>query len=139
MMFLRKNEKGFTLIEVMLVVIIIGIIAISALPKLLVTKKTAEEKSCLSNLQALGTAIEQYKWDYTTGLYPDGTSGSVPTLVGTLTTDGYLPPDSTVSTVCPSDDSSGSAYYSYVDDDDDPTTTDDGNVYCTEHAPDPSP
>jgi len=98
MMFLRKNEKGFTLIEVMLVVIIIGIIAIIALPKLLVTKKTAAEKSCLSNIQALRTAVEQHKWD--TGTYSVETSAS--DLVDDLTPT-YLPANSTISGLCPGD------------------------------------
>ena len=99
MMFMRKREKGFTLIEVMLVVIIIGIIAIIALPKLLVTRNTAERNSCLSNIQALRTAVEQDKWE--TGSY--AVAVTAPALVTELSGDGYIPANSTVSGFCPGD------------------------------------
>ena len=101
MMLLRKKEKGFTLIEVMLVVIIIGIIAIIALPKLLVTKVTAEQKSCDSNLQALRTQVESYEWN--TGAYPAD--------LNTILTDPeYFPATSDISGECPTD----GVAYSYV-------------------------
>ena len=99
MTFMRKKEKGFTLIEVMLVVIIIGIIAIIALPKLLVTKITAETRSCLSNQQSVRTALEQYQWGE--GVYPTlGTAPGGADCVEDLVADGY--------TRSATDDSSGS-------------------------------
>ena len=98
MMFLRKKEKGFTLIEVMLVVIIIGIIAIIALPKLLVTKQTAEEKSCQSNVQAITTQLEQYLWNE--GTYPDELEGVSDDFINNPE---YFPLNSSVSADCPLD------------------------------------
>ena len=108
MMFVKRDQKGFTLIEVMLVVIIIGIIAIIALPKLLVTREVAREKSCESNMQAIRTAIEQYKWDI-----DDYPAGPVANLVEQLMLQNanpdslevfgpWLPADSSVSAQCPS-------------------------------------
>ena len=97
------------MLEVMLVVIIIGIIAVIALPKLLVTKGEAENASCNSNLQALRTANEQCKWS--TGSYgAGGTPATVPNLIADLTTKGYLPADSTASGECP-----GTGAYTYVE------------------------
>ena len=98
--FFKKDQKGFTLIEVMLVVIIIGIIAIIALPKLLVTRTEAAEKSCKSNLQAIRTQLEQYQW--INGEYPGHVvDPAVTTVALFLAMPKYFPPDSSISGYCP--------------------------------------
>jgi general secretion pathway protein G len=63
-----RNQKGFTLLEIMLVVLIIGIIALLALPRLLVTRKMAQRETCMGDQSALRTHLEAYKWMY--GFYP---------------------------------------------------------------------
>jgi len=117
MSYLRKRDKGFTLLEVMLVVIIIGIIAIIALPRLLVTKTSAEEKSCDSNLQAIRTQLECFQWD--NGHYPNsGTSPDDIDFFLDVTTNteyaAYWPETSTVSALCPA---GASLVYTRTDDD----------------------
>ena len=63
-MFIRRNEKGFTLVELMIVVVIIGILASIAIPKFsaLISKtKVTEAKQILRQIINLEKSF--YKLD----------------------------------------------------------------------------
>ena len=66
-MFIRKNQKGFTLVELMIVVVIIGILASIAIPKfssLIGKTKVSEAKMILRQIINLETTYYQTSSTY---------------------------------------------------------------------------
>jgi prepilin-type N-terminal cleavage/methylation domain-containing protein len=67
----RSSGSGFTLIELMIVVAIIGILAAIAIPKFASLIRKSAEGSCKGNLGALRSALSIYYGDME-GVYPGG-------------------------------------------------------------------
>lgn len=60
---LHKEEKGFTLIELMIVILIIGILVAIAVPVFNAAKRNAQRRTCQANLRTLNGAVQQYHAD----------------------------------------------------------------------------
>lgn len=56
--------KGFSIIELLVVITIIGIIAAIAIPNLLNGLQRGKQKSTMSDIRSIGTAVESYQIDY---------------------------------------------------------------------------
>jgi len=56
-----KAKKGFTLVEILIVVVILGILAAIVIPQFSQASTEARESSLISNLQAIRAQIELYK------------------------------------------------------------------------------
>lgn len=59
----KKNKKGFTLVEIMIVVVIIGLLAAMAVPAFQKVRQTAQDKAITNNLRQFASAAQQYMLD----------------------------------------------------------------------------
>ena len=58
---MKRMMKGFTLVEIMIVVAIIAILAAVAIPNFVRYRKTSQMNACISNLKQIQAAVEQAK------------------------------------------------------------------------------
>ena len=59
-MIIKKNTAGFTLVEIMIVVAIIGLLAAIAVPNFAQARTNARRSTCINNMRLVDAAKEQY-------------------------------------------------------------------------------
>jgi general secretion pathway protein G len=72
----RSNNKGFTLVEILIVVIILGILAAIVIPQFSNASTDAKTNSLTSHLQTLRSQFELYKLQHNDQLPPAFRDGS---------------------------------------------------------------
>ena len=71
----NRHRHGFTLIEILAVVVILGILAAAIVPRVLASSQTAKINACRQNKAAIHEAVEI--WYFNTGTWPDHYLGDI--------------------------------------------------------------
>ncbi|MBS1793861.1 MAG: type II secretion system protein [Acidobacteria bacterium] len=71
---MKQNQHGFSLVELLIVVLTIAIIAVIAIPNMLAARRSANEGSAISSLRSLHSAQSTYQTSVGAGNYA-GTDG----------------------------------------------------------------
>lgn len=69
----KQRQRGFTLLEIMVVIVILGILASLVVPNLMGNKEKADRQKAVSDITALENALDMYKLD--NSIYPNTEQG----------------------------------------------------------------
>lgn len=91
----NQSKQGFTLVEIMIVVVIIGLLAALAIPAFNTVRNTTLEKTIVNDGRLIGTAIQQVAMESGDSqcdvTFTAGTGGAASTWVVTSTNGGSYP------------------------------------------------
>ena len=107
---MRNKQKGFSLIELLIVVAIILIIAAIAIPNLLRSKMAANQASAVASLRTLNTSSVLFYTNY--GIYPSALSNLAP--VGSSGTVSSTLADMIDSTLASANAAPGKSGYTFT-------------------------
>ena len=102
----RHRERGFTLVEIVLVIVLIGILAAIIVPKFAGQTDKAKIAATKANIESLRSAIRLYQAN-NDGAFPSTLTDLVPTYLKAVPEEAITP----ASTVVASNDGSGGWVY----------------------------
>lgn len=97
-MYARQIAKGFTLVEILIVVVILGILAAIVIPQFTNASESAKSSSLVSQLQTLRSQLELYQVQH---------NGQYPTLGTTLASWDQMTKKTLVDGTVPADQTTG--------------------------------
>ena len=74
---MKRSRRGFTLLELLIVVAIIGIIVAISIANFLLAVERAKGRQTMANMRTISTGIETYRIDFNT--YPPSAAFALPT------------------------------------------------------------
>lgn len=83
------KQGGFTLVEVLMVVVIISVMAAIAIPKVSSSSETARKNADIATAHQVKAALDRYQAE--NGLYPNKNDTEFSVLEGTVTAPSFIP------------------------------------------------
>jgi type IV pilus assembly protein PilA len=74
---MKRKASGFTLVEILIVVLIIALLALLVIPNFAEARRKAQRSRCLDNLRQINSAYQQYFLEAKTSVVPAMTSAAI--------------------------------------------------------------